>query len=95
MAWMLAMLATLVAEVFGIAARALLMFVGSSEWVRVFSVTLLLVALLSGLTTLGLTPIAIRVRRSAPPRAIVVTAVIIGWMPLVTLALLWIRETAR
>ena len=94
MAWMLTLLATVAAEVAGIATRALLLIVGASDRIHVLSVTLLLVALFSGLLTLGLTPISLKLRRVAPPRAIVVTAVIIGWMPLVTLLLLWMRGAA-
>jgi hypothetical protein len=89
---MLALMATLAAEVAGIATRAMLAIMGASDRVRVLSFTLLLVALLSGLLTLGLTPVTLKLRRTAPPRAIVVAAVIIGLIPLMTLFLLWMRE---
>jgi hypothetical protein len=47
-----------------------------------------MVALATGALCLGLTPLAYRVRRAAPPRAIAIAAVLIGLTPLVTLIVL-------
>jgi hypothetical protein len=49
---------------------------------------LLFVALATGLLCLLLTPLAYRVRNSAPPRAIGIAAVLIGLAPMVTLIVL-------
>jgi hypothetical protein len=49
---------------------------------------LLFVALATGLLCLLFTPLAYRVRRTAPPRTIAVAAVLIGLAPLITLIVL-------
>jgi hypothetical protein len=49
---------------------------------------LLFVALVTGTCCLALTPLAYRVRRARPPRAITIAAVIIGLAPWVTLVVL-------
>jgi hypothetical protein len=49
---------------------------------------LLFVALATGLLCLLLTPLAYRVRNTAPPRAIGIAAVLIGLAPMVTLIVL-------
>jgi hypothetical protein len=49
---------------------------------------LLFVALATGVLCLLLTPLVHRVRAAAPPRAITVGAVLIGFAPLVLLAVL-------
>jgi hypothetical protein len=88
---MLSLLATLIAQIVGILIRLLMMQVGDSPRLRVLSGTLLLVAVLAGLTTLLLTPVTLKFRRVPPPRPIVVSAVIIGLIPLVTVAILVFR----
>ena len=46
---------------------------------------LLFVALATGALCLAFTPLAFRVRKSPPPRAIAIAAVLIGVLPLATL----------
>lgn len=87
-AWMLALMSTIAAECGGIFVRVLMMMNDTSERIRVLSTTLLLVAFLSGVITIILTPVVIRVRRVAPPRAIVVVAYVMGVVPIATLVLL-------
>ncbi|MDG2384020.1 MAG: hypothetical protein P8N76_20275 [Pirellulaceae bacterium] len=87
-AWMLALMSTIAAECSGIFVRILLMTNDASDRLRVLSTTLLLVAFLSGTITLILTPVASRLRRTAPPRSIVIIAYIMGIVPLITIALL-------
>lgn len=49
---------------------------------------LLFVALATGLLCLVFTPLAYRVRQIPPPRAVAIAAVLIGALPIVTLAVL-------
>ena len=49
---------------------------------------LLFVALATGLLCLLFTPLAYRVRKTAPPRSIAVAAVLIGLSPIITFAVL-------
>ena len=87
-AWMLSFLATIAAECGGIFVRILMMMNDTSDRLQVLSTTLLLVAFLSGAITLILTPVVLSLRRSAPPRAIVIAACTMGFVPLATLILL-------
>ena len=82
--WMLALLATLLSEVVGILIRLFGLRIGFSARLQVLSGTLLTVALLSGLATLLLTPVTLKLRRVPPPRPVVVSAVIAGLVPLLT-----------
>jgi hypothetical protein len=91
-AWMLTCTSTAVAMVV-IAALGLLSlivpFAGQQKHpLLVVAGMLLMVALATGALCLGLTPLAYRVRRAAPPRAIAIAAVLIGLTPLVTLIVL-------
>lgn len=87
-AWMLSMVSALVSEVLGILIRLLNVQIGPSRRLELLSGVLLLVAFLTGLATLVLTPITLRVRSVAPPRVIVISAVVIGAIPLATVLLL-------
>ncbi len=82
------MLATLSAQVLGIFTRWLAVRFGASERLGILSGTLLLVALLAGTATLGLTVLTLRLRAVPPPRPIVVAAVVSGIIPWLTLCLI-------
>lgn len=90
-AWMLCFLATVLAEALGLLTRMAMAFGVEMAAIRVLSITLLLVALLSGLVTLVLTPVAIKLRRHAPPRPVIIMACVTGILPLLTLVLLSLR----
>jgi hypothetical protein len=85
---MMTLLATLGAEGLGLLIRALAMVLGSSDRLQILSGTLLTIGLISGLMTLGLTVVTIRLRNISPPPFIVVVAVISGLVPIVTALLL-------
>ncbi len=90
-AWMLSLLAALIAEVLGILSRFLMLQVGTSDRLQVLSGTLLLVAVLAGLCTLLLTPVTLKLREVPPPRPIVVSAIVIGLIPLLTVTAILFR----
>ena len=81
----------LMAEALGVLVQLLIWQVGVSNRLQVLSGTLLVVALVAGLVTLGLTPLTLKLRQTPPPRAIVVSAIIAGGIPAVTVLLLALR----
>ncbi|MBN02242.1 MAG: hypothetical protein CMJ77_24325 [Planctomycetaceae bacterium] len=87
-AWMLSLLSTVAAECGGILVRLLIMANDASERLQVLSTTLLLVAFIAGGITVILTPVVSRLRRVAPPKAIVIVAYTMGVVPLATLVLI-------
>jgi hypothetical protein len=91
-AWMLTCMST-AAGMFVVLALRLLMIAfpvaqGGVHPLGRISGVLLFVALATGVLCLLLTPLVHRVRAAAPPRAITVGAVLIGFAPLVLLAVL-------
>lgn len=90
-AWMLSLFATLMAEGLGLAFRILGIQSGLNAQLYTLSGTLLLCAALSGLILLLLTPLTLKLRKTRPPTPIVVTAVVAGLVPLVTIAILVAR----
>ena len=87
-AWMLSLMSTVAAECGGILVRLLIMANDASERLQVLSTTLLLVAFIAGGITVILTPVVSRLRRVAPPKAIVIVAYTMGVVPLATLVLI-------
>ena len=93
-AWMLTCLSTAVAVMLVLALR-LLMLAFPVAGGRVHPLTsmagvFLFVALLTGLVCLLFTPLTLRVRRRSPPRAVTVGALLIGFSPIVVLAVVLI-----
>lgn len=86
-AWMLALMATVLAEVLGLACQLYTVVVEDLEVVRVLATVMLLVALLAGLITLVMIPIVLRVAEKRPPRVIVLLAVLAGSLPLAVIVL--------
>ena len=84
-AWMLGLMATLLAEAAGLVSRVLFVIWNSSDVLRVLSSLMLFVALAAGSVTLILTPAVLHFRRQAPPRRIVIVAVAAGLLPFVAL----------
>lgn len=91
MAWMLSLLATFIAEVLGILIQLLTWRIGVSDRLQILAGTLLVVALVAGLVTLLLTPLTLKLRTTPPPRPIVVSALIAGIIPIVTVLLRTLR----
>ena len=87
-AWMLSLLATIGAEGLGLATRLAMLVVGSSVPLQAFSGTLLLVAALTGVLLLILTPLVLKVRDTPPPKPLVVAAYVAGTVPILTLVLM-------
>lgn len=56
---------------------------GQANALMLMPQTFMIVAVITGLITVGLTPIVLRVRPVRPPRAITAAAIIIGLMPIV------------
>jgi hypothetical protein len=89
--WMLALSATLLSEGLGILIRLFALQAGISARLQLLSGTLLTVALLSGLVTLVLTPVTLKLRRVPPPPPVVVSAVVAGIVPILTAWMLTMR----
>jgi hypothetical protein len=90
-AWMLTCMSTAVGLVVVLSMRliaALFPAPGGRHPLTSIASVMLLAAVTTGVLCLVLTPLAHRVRRSQPPRAITVAAVLIGIAPLVTIAVL-------
>jgi hypothetical protein len=90
-AWMLLTLSCLAAQIVALVmwllARSAGIPLGKPNALYLVAATLVFVAMLTGFLVLGLTPVAYRVRKSPPPRAVAVLAVVIGTAPLVTLGI--------
>src|SRR5262245_25401112 len=88
-AWMLACTSTAVAMFVVLALRFLIIafpvVAGAVHPLARISGVLLFVAIITGLVCVGLTPLAHRIRRIAPPRAITIGAVMIGLSPIALL----------
>ena len=90
-AWTLSLTATVLAELAALVARVYVVAIPASELAQLLSRLLLFIAVVTGLATLSLTLPAIRIRRVAPPRAVVIIAIAVGVMPLVAVAVLWLK----
>ena len=88
--WMLLALSCLAAQLVALAmwlvARAAGIPAGRPNALLLVPATLMMVALLTGVALLLITPLAYRVRRSRPPTAITVAALVIGIAPVITVA---------
>lgn len=88
-AWMLTTLCTAVAELLALGAFLLSLnappTAETPDPLLVLSHTMLWIALITGLVTLGLTAVVYRVRQTPPPGAITAFSVIIGLIPPVIL----------
>ena len=84
-AWMLAVVSTLMAEAVIIAARWYLSLHPELVLLQAFAELIFFAALVGGLLSLGLTPLVLKVRQTPPPRGIIVLAVVVGSAPLVVL----------
>lgn len=90
-AWMLALISTLMAEAIGLVCRWYTTFVKPVELLTVLSGILLLVAFVSGIVTLAMIPVVHKLSRARPPQFITQLAVLAGGLPLVVVALQTLR----
>lgn len=96
--WMLTLMATLGAELASLAGRGLLALAEDPAdvpgGVRMLPGLLLLVALVTGILCLLLTPVVYRVRSEPPPLGVTVIAALVGVSPLVALLLIQLANRA-
>ncbi len=86
--WMTSLLATVLAEGAGLTARLVMVLVEPFEPLAMLSNLLLLIAAVTGLLCLVMTPVVLRVREVPPPTAITRFAVAASILPIATLALI-------
>ncbi len=79
-------MATVLAELVGLATRLLFVFWDASDLMRVLASIMLFVALIAGVATVVVTPIVLTVRKQAPPRGIVLFALVAGILPILAVA---------
>ena len=84
--WTTAVLGTVLCEVGGLAARAVMYFTGTNRTLDVLSGLLLLISSVTGLVSLGLLPLVYRWRHVPPPWPIVRFAIVAALLPFVILA---------
>jgi hypothetical protein len=88
--WMLLALSCLAAQVVALAtwlvARGAGIPAGRPNALILVPTTLMMVALLTGVALLLITPLAYRVRKSRPPTAVTIAALVIAIAPLITVA---------
>ena len=93
-AWMLSLLVTLAAEIIAIPAviisRANPQPPGEGISTAHVADLFLFLSLVTGLVTAGLVPLVYRVRAVPPPQSIVVTALVAGAIPPITMVLRWL-----
>jgi hypothetical protein len=87
-AWMLCLMATVLAELSGVGIRLLMLTGNRSAFLPVISSVMLFTALVAGTLTLVLTLLVKRLRKRPVPAPIVVAAVAIGAVPIVACILL-------
>lgn len=85
---MTSLLATVLAEVAGLAMRLVIVLVEPFEPLAMLSNLLLLIAAVTGLLCLVITPVVLHVREIPPPPAITRFAVAASILPIATLALI-------
>jgi hypothetical protein len=86
--WVTSLLATVLAEAAGLAARLVIVLIEPFEPIALLSNLLLLIAAVTGAICLGMTPVVLRVREVPPPPAITRFAVAASILPIATLALI-------
>ena len=84
--WTTSVLGTVLGEVGGLAARAVMYFTGAFDWLNVLSGLLLMIACVTGLVSLALLPLVYRWRRVPPPWPIVRFSIVAAILPFVILA---------
>ena len=93
-AWMLTLLVTVAAEVIAVPATIISKANPQPPGEGIATVHLadlfLFVSLVTGLVTAGLVPLVYRVRAVPPPQSIIVTALVAGAIPPITMVLRWL-----
>ena len=88
-AWMLTLLATLLAEVSSSIVRMVALRQAEPGKLGMLANLLFFIAVVSGIATVLLTPLTLSLRRTPPPRPLVVAAVVVGLLPLAVLLIRW------
>jgi hypothetical protein len=89
--WMLATITTLICQIGALGARWAALGNPAVRQLNLFSGFLFFAAMAIGAVTLALIPVLYRIRKLAPPRAVVVFAVVVAIAPWVTLVVQWLR----
>ncbi len=90
--WMLGAFATFAAEVAGVVVNMVVVITESApDWLRHVSELLFLIALVTGLVTLGMTPVCLKVRQVPPPKPIMLLVIVIAAAPLLVMAVRTLR----
>ena len=82
-AWMLAVTCALMCEVTTSALRAYLVFAPDRPKIAMLAELLLFAALVSGIVSLLIVPVVLKVRRVVPPRPVTIVSLVVGVAPLV------------
>ena len=91
-AWTLSLMSTLAAEAIGFFSQLYTRFVEPNEVLAVLGAVMLFVALIAGLVTLVMTPVVQKLAKTRPPTMIVQTAYVAGALPILVLALQYLRR---
>lgn len=83
--WMLSVMTALVCQLVALTVWAVFQGRADSERALIFVRYLHFSAIVMGLTSLGLVAVVLKVRRQAPPRSILIFAVVVALAPLVAL----------
>ena len=99
MAWMLSLMACLLAELGAVAGFGLIAVMGGVDqlpgMIALMPPVLAFVAWVTGTCCLGLTILVRRIRLTPPPAAIVRTALVAGTLPWLALAGLWLASALK
>jgi hypothetical protein len=91
--WMLGALATLAAEVFGVVVNTIVVVTQSAPaWMQAVSKILFFTASITGLVTLLITPVCLRIRHAPPPKPITLLVIVITTTPLLVLVMRTLRN---
>lgn len=90
--WLLTGFSTAVAELVWFVLRLMPhLFEDRERWLALLTV-IFGIALLSGVVTLAVTPIVIRLRKTRPPRPVTVSSVFVGILPLILLGISYFAD---
>lgn len=89
-AWMLSLMSTILAEAIGLACRWYTTLVEPIELLAVLSGVMLFVALISGISTLALIPVVLRVGKTRPPGSLIQIALFAGALPMLVIGLQYV-----
>ena len=83
--WMLSLMATLIAEAIGLVCRWHTVFAEPIPMISLLSGVMLFVALISGLVTLVMIPVVLKVNSQRPPSALIQISIFAALLPMVVI----------